>query len=383
LLLYLHGASGRSDDGLVSSNVCSYGIPLALEALLLLPGSGDGAAACTESGGGAGTATAFPFGVLAPVCPRSLRDWPSGRRGTLEWKSRPVATALEELLRAVLRGGSTPHGGGPVPSIDAGDAGGDAAAAAAAGAEPPSLSTLPPFDAARVYLTGMSMGGLGAYALGADLNRREPPLFAAVVPICGGGRPLYAPLLARTAMWFFHAANDNAVGVVETDALVNAVRQAAVADGAALEQAQERCRYTRFERLSLPSMFAPFEGHNSWDDAYASEELWRWMLAQGCVPRDDAIAGMAAAAAATAAAYMEHAYARAQPPNQGGTAAAAGPEHKWQWGKGKGGKGKGGKGGKGASFAAELHARDVRAAAAGGKGREKGKNGGCVLNGDE
>ena len=340
LLLYLHGASGRSDDGLASSNVCSYGIPLALEALLLLPGSGDGAAASTESGGGPGAATAsssFPFGVLAPVCPRSLRDWPSGRRGTLEWKSRPVAAALEELLRAVLRGGGAPHGSGPVPSAGAGGGGcggggggggaaadAAAAAAAAAGAEPPSLPTLPPFDAARVYLTGMSMGGLGAYALGADLNRREPPLFAAVVPICGGGRPLYAPLLARTAMWFFHAANDNAVGVAETDALVSAVRRAAMADGAAPEQAQERCRYTRFERLSLPSMFAPFEGHNSWDDAYASEELWRWMLAQGRAPSDDASAGMAAAAAATAAAYKEHAYARAQPPRQGGAVAAAG-----------------------------------------------------------
>jgi hypothetical protein len=63
-------------------------------------------------------------------------------------------------------------------------------------------------------------------------------------------------------------------------------------------------------------------------------------------------------------------------------------EYKWQWGKGgkgkggkgKGGKGKGGKGGKGASFAAECHARDARAAAAGGKGKALF----CyVLNGDE
>ena len=76
LLLYLHGASGRSDDGLAGSNVRSYGIPQALEALG--SGSADGGPDRGESEGtGTGAAAPFPFGVLAPVCPRSLKPKPT------------------------------------------------------------------------------------------------------------------------------------------------------------------------------------------------------------------------------------------------------------------------------------------------------------------
>ena len=38
-------------------------------------------------------------------------------------------------------------------------------------------------DKRRVYLLGMSMGGLGTWMCGA----RHPEIFAALVPICGGG----------------------------------------------------------------------------------------------------------------------------------------------------------------------------------------------------
>jgi hypothetical protein len=46
-------------------------------------------------------------------------------------------------------------------------------------------------DARRIYVTGISMGGLGAYMLAA----RNPQKFAAISPICGGGSPVYARLL--------------------------------------------------------------------------------------------------------------------------------------------------------------------------------------------
>ena len=298
LLLYLHGASGRSDDGLRGSNLRSYGIPLALEALGVSGGGGNGERDGEGIDGGA--AMPFPFGVLAPVCPRSLRaqHTATSALGTLEWKSRSIAAAVEELLQAVLRCEEPSRGGG-VGGCSAGGV---------------------RFDATRVWLTGMSMGGLGAFTLGAEFNRRSPPTFAAVVPICGGGRPLFAPLLARTPVWFFHAANDNAIAVSETDALVTAIRKAAAA-AAAVEGEEDRgdaaraehlCRYTRFERLDLPCCFAPFEGHNSWDDAYACEELWSWLLMAGGGGGANA-ALVAAAAAATAATYRVLAYAQVVP----------------------------------------------------------------------
>ena len=42
-----------------------------------------------------------------------------------------------------------------------------------------------PVDSSRIYITGLSMGGFGTY----DAIERYPDLFAAAVPVCGGGDP--------------------------------------------------------------------------------------------------------------------------------------------------------------------------------------------------
>ena len=55
-------------------------------------------------------------------------------------------------------------------------------------------------DTSRIYLTGLSMGGFGAW----DLATRYPEWFAAVVPICGGGTPeLMAERLVDVPIWAF------------------------------------------------------------------------------------------------------------------------------------------------------------------------------------
>jgi len=64
-----------------------------------------------------------------------------------------------------------------------------------------------PVDRDRIYLTGLSMGGFGAFELAA----RRPELFAAVVPICGGGDPTTAPVLARTRFYIVHSNYDPVV----------------------------------------------------------------------------------------------------------------------------------------------------------------------------
>ena len=64
-----------------------------------------------------------------------------------------------------------------------------------------------PVDRERIYLTGLSMGGFGAF----DLAARRPDLFAALVPICGGGDPATAPLLARTPTYIVHSNYDPVV----------------------------------------------------------------------------------------------------------------------------------------------------------------------------
>jgi predicted peptidase len=81
-------------------------------------------------------------------------------------------------------------------------------------------------DRARVYLTGISMGGYGAWHLGSEYPER----FAAVVPICGGfdpmlGYPERVCGLRYTPVWAFHGTKDRAVPVSETRAMVRALRR--------------------------------------------------------------------------------------------------------------------------------------------------------------
>ena len=60
------------------------------------------------------------------------------------------------------------------------------------------IKTLP-VDTNRIYITGLSMGGYGTY----DAIERYPHLFAAAVPVCGGGDVSKAGLIAHLPIWIF------------------------------------------------------------------------------------------------------------------------------------------------------------------------------------
>ncbi|MEP6711988.1 MAG: prolyl oligopeptidase family serine peptidase [Ferruginibacter sp.] len=59
----------------------------------------------------------------------------------------------------------------------------------------------------QVYVMGLSMGGMGTY----EIVRRNPNLFAAAVPICGGADPVTARQIKKTNWWIFHGAKDDVV----------------------------------------------------------------------------------------------------------------------------------------------------------------------------
>jgi predicted peptidase len=130
-------------------------------------------------------------------------------------------------------------------------------------------------DPARTYLTGLSRGGFGTWFIA----RQEPKRFAALVPICGGvaagalvGDRAIEPFasdddpfaataqaLRQIPIWIFHGGRDDIVPPSESRRMSEALR----AVGADV-------RYTEF----------PEANHNSWDAAYATPELWKWLFAQ-------------------------------------------------------------------------------------------------------
>jgi predicted peptidase len=110
-------------------------------------------------------------------------------------------------------------------------------------------------DKKRVSLTGLSMGGFGAYRYGA-MRADE---FSAFMPICGGGDPADAKELARRPLWAFHGLADTTVKPERSRQMVEAVKAAG-----------GNAQLTEYEGI----------GHNSWDKAYGDPAAITWLLAQ-------------------------------------------------------------------------------------------------------
>jgi predicted esterase len=79
-----------------------------------------------------------------------------------------------------------------------------------------------PIDESRIYLTGSSMGGFGTFGIAA----KYPEVFAACVPLCGGGDVKYAEILKNIPFWVFHGDKDDMVPVERSRAIVEAVKKA-------------------------------------------------------------------------------------------------------------------------------------------------------------
>lgn len=113
-------------------------------------------------------------------------------------------------------------------------------------------------DRKRIYLSGLSMGGFGSFAIAA----KNPQTFAAIAPICGGGDPSTLDALAASQrpLWVIHGGRDRVVAPSESLRMVNAL----------LEKGHRNVRFTVHEEL----------GHNVWTRVYEGEDFYRWLLAQ-------------------------------------------------------------------------------------------------------
>lgn len=128
-------------------------------------------------------------------------------------------------------------------------------------------------DRKRVYLTGLSMGGYGAW----ELLVQYPSTFAAAAIICGGIQPQNVDALLQVydrredagafawvashmgpaPVWIFHGSDDGSVPVEQSRQMHQA-----------LNAIHHEVRYTEY----------PGVGHGSWVPAYDEPGLWPWMF---------------------------------------------------------------------------------------------------------
>lgn len=110
-------------------------------------------------------------------------------------------------------------------------------------------------DENRLYVTGLSMGGYGTWALAAAY----PDKFAAAAPICGGGDTATAEKLKDLPLWVFHGEKDTAVPVQRSKDMV-----------AAIEKAGGKPKLTLY----------PEAAHDSWTETYSNPDFYTWLLSQ-------------------------------------------------------------------------------------------------------
>lgn len=120
-----------------------------------------------------------------------------------------------------------------------------------------------PIDQNRIYGTGLSQGAFGIW----NLDLAYPDLFAAIVPVAGGGDETNPNLdkIVDQSIWAFHAAADPIIPVTEEQEMVEALK----ANGSDI-------KYTEYP---VEDYFYPM-AHMSWIPAYHDEEMIDWLISQ-------------------------------------------------------------------------------------------------------
>lgn len=108
-------------------------------------------------------------------------------------------------------------------------------------------------DTKRVYLTGLSMGGMGTWQFAGTY----PEYFAAIAPICGGGEIHITRHLTKTPIWAFHGDKDDVVSLEESQRMVAGVKYHG-----------GKAKLTIYKNV----------GHDSWTKTYNNPKFYEWLL---------------------------------------------------------------------------------------------------------
>ncbi|MDC6389812.1 PHB depolymerase family esterase [Maribacter sp. PR1] len=111
-------------------------------------------------------------------------------------------------------------------------------------------------DTQRIYLSGISRGGGAAW----EMAVQYPETFAAMAVVCGMTPVPYASWINRKMpIWVFHGEEDPVIPVQESEEMVEKLKSLGY-----------DVKFTKYEGV----------GHNAWSRAYATEELYEWMISQ-------------------------------------------------------------------------------------------------------
>ncbi|SDB27168.1 Phospholipase/Carboxylesterase [Flavobacteriaceae bacterium MAR_2010_188] len=108
----------------------------------------------------------------------------------------------------------------------------------------------------RIYLGGLSMGGMGTF----EILERMPDTFASAFAICGGDNvDAISAYSDKTPLWIFHGAKDD---VVDPQLSVDIVGE--------------------LLKLGANPNFNLYanDNHNSWDSAFAEPGLLKWLFSK-------------------------------------------------------------------------------------------------------
>lgn len=114
---------------------------------------------------------------------------------------------------------------------------------------------MPSVDVSRVYIMGVSMGGMATY----DMVTRFPEVFAAAIPICGAVNPGRIAAAKSVKFRIFHGDADK---VVPVECSRRAYRE--------LKAAGADVEYFEFAGC----------GHGSWNPAFNKEDFMQWLFKQ-------------------------------------------------------------------------------------------------------
>ncbi len=110
-------------------------------------------------------------------------------------------------------------------------------------------------DNKRVYVGGLSMGGMGTF----ELVYQQPKRFAAAFAICGGAHPKIARRIRRPAWRIDHGEEDEVVDVSLSKKMVEA-----------LEDKGAKVIFNTYPKVN----------HNSWDNVFADPDFLPWLFSQ-------------------------------------------------------------------------------------------------------